>query len=59
MSDKDKQTVLFTQKQYDYLNRMFPEQASANMTTEALRFYSGQRSMVMFVGTRVQKDEQR
>jgi hypothetical protein len=47
--------VLFTQKQYDYLNKAYPERTSVGMTNDELRFYSGQRHMVMFIGTRIQK----
>ncbi len=56
MSKQDNhETVLFTQKQYDYMNKAFPERTSAGMTNEELRFYSGQRHLVMFMGTRIQK----
>jgi hypothetical protein len=54
MSNPD-DTVLFTQRQYDYLNKMYPELTSNNVTNEVLRFQLGQRSLVQFIGTRIQK----
>lgn len=55
MSKSDNQPVEFTQKQLDYLNKLFPERSATGMTNDELRFYSGQRSLVMFIGTKIQK----
>lgn len=54
MSTKD-DTVLFTQRQYDYLNKMYPEVTSNAKTNDELRFALGQRSLVQFIETRIQK----
>jgi hypothetical protein len=55
MSDNNDAPVLFTQRQYDYLNKNYPELTSNTKTNEELRFYMGQRSLVQFIGTRIQK----
>lgn len=57
MSNKDTQPVLFTQRQYEFLNKLFPERSASGMSNDELRFYSGQRSMVMFVRDKVQKGQ--
>lgn len=57
MSNNDTQTVRFTQKQVDYLNKQFPEvSTNANTTNDALRHMAGQRSVVRFISERIQKD---
>ncbi len=53
--DDNQQPVLFTQRQYEYLNKMYPEKASPSLTNDELRFYLGQRSMVMFIGSKLQR----
>jgi len=47
--------VKFTVQQYELLNKQFPERILLpSATHEELRFYMGQRSMVLFVKERIQ-----
>lgn len=59
MSKDNQGTVLFTERQYEFINKMYPERVLPPTATEAeLRFYMGQRSLVMFVRDRIQKGSQ-
>lgn len=49
--------VEFTQKQMDFLEKQFPEQVGTPQTTDAqLRYWSGQRSVIAVLRTRVQTE---
>jgi hypothetical protein len=57
MSTNDNRPVGFTQKQFDYLDKMYPERTGGPTTTsDELRFYAGQRSLIQFIKGRIQKD---
>ena len=56
MSNETQAQVQFTKQQYEYLNRLFPEMVGdATTTTDAMRFRSGQRSVLARIRLNVQQ----
>lgn len=48
VNSKTYQGITFTKEQIDYLEKEYPElQLGPNVSEEALRFYHGQRSVVL------------
>lgn len=55
MTIQVKQRIEFTQQQLKFINEAYPEVVGGGQSDAELRYRAGQRSVVLFLATRVQK----